>query len=381
MSAHAILSASASHRWLACPGSVRLTRDLPDTSSVYAEEGTRAHELAALCLSREWDTTALPAYAEAAEGEEWGLYPPEMRGHVQSYLELVRAIPGVRHVEMRVDFGLWAPGGFGTADALVVAERTAHVVDLKYGQGLRVEATANPQLMLYALGAYAAFDWLYGIDRWELIIHQPRLDHVDTWAIDTPELLAWGEALRPVAQQALGPDAPLVPGETQCRFCAIKATCRARAEGNQAVAREEFATPNPKPDTLSSAEIGILLPKLAELTRWAAEVEAHALAQAIAGHGIPGHKLVEGRSLRQWRDPAAVAAALRRLKYRESDYITKTLISIGAAEKLLGGAKTAAPILDPLTIKPPGKPTLVPEADKRPALSSASARDDFNQAA
>lgn len=380
MNAHAVLSASAAHRWLACPGSVRLTRDLPDTASVYAEEGTRAHELAALCLSRGWDAQSLPAYAEQAEGEDWGLYPQEMRGHVQAYLELVRAIPGELHIETRVDFDRWAPGGFGTADALVVAERTAQVLDLKYGQGIRVEATANPQLMLYALGAYAEYDWLYGIDRWELTIHQPRLDHVDTWVIDTPELLAWGESIRPVAQQALGADAPLVPGEKQCRFCAVNATCRARAEANQDVARAEFATPCQTPDTLSLDEIGTLLPKLAELTRWAADVQQYALDQALAGHGVPGHKLVEGRSLRQWRDPAAVAAALRRLKYREADYYTKVLIGIGAAEKLLGGPKTAAPILDPLTVKPPGKPALVPEADKRPALPTATARDDFNQA-
>lgn len=381
MAGHAKLSASGAHRWLACPGSVRLEDGIADAGSAYAAEGTLAHELAEICLARGWDAHDLPPYAEASRGEDWGRYPDDMRQHVQSYLDLVRGFPGALLVETRVTYDRWVPEGFGTADALVIDDTKAALVDLKYGQGVKVYAD-GPQLKLYALGAIQTHGWLYDIQTWELVICQPRIDHIDAVTVSTGHLLEWAETVvAPAAALALTDGAPLSPGEHQCRFCRAKAVCRSRRDANLKVAYADFG-PLPKPDSLDLGEIAALLGKLDEMEQWAKDVRDYAMSQAESGHDLPGYKLVEGRSYRQWTDEAAVIRRLRALKYLKSDYIVEKLIGIGEAEKLLGGKKAATPILDELTVKPPGRPALVPEADKRPALNSAaSARADFNQAA
>jgi len=374
MSAHARLSASGAARWMRCPGSVDLEATLPDPGSAYAEEGTQAHALAEACLRTDRD-------AQQIEGD----WPAAMREPVQRYVDYVRTLQpagATRYVEQRVDFGAWVPGGFGTADALISAPGTLHVVDLKFGAGVPVDATDNPQTRLYALGAYHALGWLETIDVIEMHIVQPRRDHISVERLATQDLLTWGDAISQAAQRTLSPNPPLIPGETQCRFCRAAAVCAARAEANQAIARDDFAEPRPAPKTLSLEQIADLLPRLDELKRWADDVQQYALRQALDGQAVPGHKLVAGRSIRQWRDEAETIKALRKLKYAEGDYLTKKLAGVPAIEKLLGGKAKAAPVLEHLVHKPEGKPALVLEADKRPALqTAASAKGDFSQAA
>lgn len=365
MSAHAYLSPSAAHRWMQCPAAPRLEALLPDTGSRYAEEGATAHELAALCLTLGLDASSLPA------GGDWARFDAGMREAVQSYLDLVRAEPGHRYVEYRVDFSRWVPDGFGTADCLVFHEGVGAVIDLKYGQGVRVDARENPQLMLYALGADHSLGFIHDVDLWRLIICQPRLDHVSVWEIRRKDLVAWAEAsVKPAAARALSSDAEPAPGEKQCRFCRAKAVCRARAEANLRLAREDFAQPLPPPAMLSLDEIARILPQLDALVAWAGDVRDHATARAMAGETVPGYKLVAGRSVRRWADSAA--AALEAL-LGEAAW-EKKLLGISAAEKLLGRSH---PIFAEHTVKPEGAPTLAPLSDPRPAMTAAGV--DFRE--
>jgi len=372
MAAHAMLGASSAHRWMQCPGSVAMCKSLPDggRGSSYATEGTKAHTLAELCLNRNMDAVDLP------DSPEWAEYPQEMRGYVQQYIDQVRAlhaeVGGELLVEQRVDYSEWVPGGFGTADAIIIADDEILVIDLKYGLGVRVDAPDNPQSRLYMLGAYAEHELGHDFRKTTGIIIQPRLDHFSSEELTVDELMAFAEVAREKADLALVDDAPLVPGASQCRFCDAKAVCRARAERNLATAQEEFAEPLPAPSMLSLEEIGALVPKLADLKAWAKDVEEYALQQAVNGAKVQGHKVVAGRSVRKW-----VPAAFDALSGHEAAdrLFSRKLVGIGEAEKVLG---KRSELLAELTEKGPGKPTLVPESDKRPEMQGTeSAKADF----
>lgn len=386
MSAHHPLGASGASRWLACPGSVRLSQGIPDPGSSYADEGTRAHLLAELCLFNGIDTAAVTN----VEAAKLGIAPEdleEMREYVQTYLDYCASLgvgpaPAQTFVEKRVDLSPWIPGCFGTDDFGLLDEwsATLHVVDLKYGAGVRVHAPGNPQPRMYALGLLGELEHLYSIESVQMHIVQPRLDHVSVETLPVATLHAWArDVLVPGAQAALHPEAPLNPGEHQCRFCRAAAVCPARAAANQDLARRDFDGELLPPQALSLEEIAALLPGLDELRRWASDVQDYALAQAEAGRELPGYKLVEGRSNRAWAgDETATLAALQALGLAEYQITSRKLVGIPAIEKALGGPKVAAALIEPLITKPVGKPALVPAADPRPALSSASsARCDF----
>lgn len=386
---HHELGASGASRYLACPGSVRLSRGIPDQTSSYAEEGRLAHLLAELCLRNHIDTVDV----NNTEAASIGIDPETletMRPHVQIYLDYCRSFvdswsPDLVFIEQRVELSAWIPGGFGTVDFGVVdtLARRLHVIDLKYGVGVPVSAIDNPQTRTYGLGLLLdqlQLLYLYGIDQVRLHIVQPRIDNYSSETLSVVELLEWGlTVLKPGVQAALQPDASLVPGLKQCRFCRAAAVCPARASANQDLARRDFDGTLIPPEVLSLADIAALLPHLDELRRWATDVQDYALEQAEQGRTVPGYKLVAGRSNRAWAgNETDTLDALLDLGLAMADITTSKLVGIPAVEKALGGAKKAVPLLEPLITKPVGKPALVPDADPRPALSSASsARSDF----
>lgn len=369
---HALLSASGAHRWLNCTPSAVAESTMPDTTSSAAAEGTVAHALAEYKL-----LTAMNREPETRPVSHW--IDPDMEAYTDDYVAFVleqrRQLPGpgVIAVEQRLDFSHIVPGGFGTGDCILIGGSTIHIIDLKYGKGVEVSAERNPQLMLYGLGALAAFDMLYDINTVKVSIFQPRRDHVDTWEIPASVLLEWADQVaKPLAETAAKGEGIRVAGDW-CRFCRVKATCRARAEANLEAARHEFT---PIGD-LTVEEISEILAKASEVKAWLADVESWALAEVLDRHGrIPGFKLVEGRSIRRYTDEDEVAKRLRAKKYKVSEiYQPRRLLGITAMEKTLS-KPVFNELLAGLIEKPPGKPTLVPVTDRRPELSTNPA-DDF----
>ena len=367
---HAILSASSSERWINCPPSARLCENYPDRGSDYAAEGTDAHTL---CEFRLKQALGLPAKNPI---EDLGWYNEEMEECAAAYtayvMELVEAAkqsgstPTVL-IEQRVDFSRWVESGFGTADCIVIADRILNIVDYKHGQGVEVSAVDNSQMKLYALGALEIIDYLYDIEEVQMTIFQPRKGNVSVFQISREALLEWAEGeLTRQAQLAFEGKGEFSCGEW-CRFCKAKAECRERANANLALAQLEFQLPA----LLDDEEIAEILGKLDALVSWATDVKEYALQQAVSGKAWTGWKLVEGRSNRRYTNENAVIAAVLQAGY---DPYEKKVLGITAMQKALGKARFEE-LLSPFIEKPQGKPTLVPESDKRPAMNTA--KNDF----
>lgn len=385
MAAHAILSASGAYRWLKCTPSAQLERQFPDEKSEYAAEGSFAHAFAELKLERYLQRVKSKAYHKRLkELEADSFYSKELVDYVESYTSFaaeriseaqLRSIDAVVLLEQRLDFSAWVTGGFGTGDLVIIADGTMEVIDLKYGKGVPVSAKNNPQMRLYGLGALSQFDCLYDIHTVRMTICQPRLDNISTEEMTVDELTKWAEEyLRPRAELAMAGQGEFVAGE-HCRFCRARATCRARADYNLEPAKYDFQ----EPFLLTVEEIADVLARAAELVAWAKDIQDYALDQAL-NHGIkfPGWKLVEGRSNRKYADEEAAAKALMAAGYAEDTIYQKVLLGITAMEKTIG-KKRFDELLKDLVIKPPGKPTLAPESDKRPEISSADfAAADFS---
>lgn len=362
---HAILAASASKRWMACPPSARLCAELPDKSSSYALQGTDAHELAAYKV--------LHAIGENVKDptENLTFFDQEMDGYTDAYRDFVmeKYMDAKKHckdpvllVEQKLDFSEWVPEGYGTGDAVIVADDILHVIDLKFGMGVIVNAEENPQLMCYGLGALSLFDGIYDIQSVRLSIFQPRRDNISTYEISKEDLLRWAkEILSPAAELAFNGGGEFHAGD-HCQFCKLKATCRKRAEYNLEMARYDFEMPS----QLSETEISLILPRIDELTAWANDIREYALKQAMAGTEFPGYKLVAGRSVTRYTDDNAVAAAVISAGY---DPYEKKLMGITAMKSMLGKDQFNT-VLGSLIHKPQGKPTLVPTSDKRPAINT-----------
>ena len=375
---HALLSASSAHRWLECPISVRMTADLPDTAGEAAAEGTLAHSIVEERLDSIIANGKWPKKASAKLRMD-ERYRPVMEEHADTMVGYVMDIfdglndgihAPILMSEQRLDFSRWVPDGYGTGDALVIADGVIHVIDYKYGKGVPVYAEGNPQLRLYALGAYEAYDALYNIRDVHTHIVQPRLESQTTEVLTAEELLKWAdEYVAPRAQMAMEGDGEPNPGEW-CRFCRARATCRARAEQQLALARYEFKSPL----VLTPEEIGDILGRVDELSKWAKSVKDYALQSAVAnGESFPGWKLVRGRANRKLTDEAEVAAILTEHGFPpEQIYSLKGLTDL---EEVVG-KKQLADLLGDLIVKPEGRPTLAPESDKRQAITH-SAADDF----
>ena len=345
MTAHAKLGASNSATWMNCAASPRISAGLPNDSSVFAEEGTRAH-----------------AQAEAMLKGELGPHP-ELAGDVQPYVDLVMSYVGDLDqllIEQTVPYDEWVHEGFGTADAIILhADRTLTIIDLKFGKGERVDALGNSQLRLYSLGAVQEHGFTHFTQRVRMIVCQPRLDHVSVEELEIDELLLWGQTVKARAQATQDPTAIATPGDKQCRWCRARAVCRARAISVLDVAGSDVLTP---------AEFAVMLPHAERARTWAKDVESHALAQALNGTEIPGYKLVEGRSVRAFTDNAP--DVLRAAGLKDEEFYRQSLKPLGEVEKALGGKKTAAPVMDAATVKPKGEPVLVPNSDKRTKIDA-----------
>ena len=360
MAKHAFLAASASERWLRCPPSARLCAQEEDLGSPYAQQGTDAHELCQYLLEKALGRET----QDPTENLTW--YNTEMQE------ARTRCPDPLVCVEQTVDFSKWVEHGFGTADALIVADDLLYITDFKYGLGCLVRAggedgSGNSQLKCYALGALDTFGNLFDIKRIRLSIYQPRRENIDTFELTKADLLKWAdEVLAPIAKLAYEGQGEFEAGD-HCQFCKVKATCRKRAEYAMELARYEFA----EGPTLEPDEIAEILPQIDTLVRWADDIKKYALNQALAGVKFPGYKLVEGRSNRKYTDEAAVARIVTEAGY---DPYEKTLLGITAMSKQLGKSKFEE-LLSGLVIKPQGKPVLVPKSDDRPEFNTA--QQDF----
>lgn len=371
---HAILSASSSHRWLGCTPSARLEQEFADHETEAAAEGTAAHALCEHKLRKALKMRSKKPVSKY-DCDEMDVYTD---AYVQFVLEAISeakqncADPTVL-IEQKLDFSCYVPDGFGTGDCLIVADKNLHIIDFKYGQGVLVDAEENPQMMLYALGALKLFDCLYDIETVSMSIFQPRRENVSTWTIAVSDLMDWAEnTLIPKAELAFKGKGEYIPG-AWCQFCKASVKCRARAEAKLELAKFEFA----QPPLLSDEEIEEILGKLDDLTKWANEIAAYAQEAAI-NHGKvwTGFKLVESRTNRKYIDEDAVIEAAKAAGYH--DIFKQSLITITEMEKLMG-KKTFAEILGAFIVKPQGKPTLVPASDKRPAILTTGAENDFSE--
>ena len=377
MAKHAYLAASASERWLHCPPSAKLCAQEEDQGSPYAQQGTDAHELCQHLLEK-----ALGRQTRDPT-EDLTYYDAEMQEAAEGYASFVMeqvaeaktlcADPLIC-VEQTVDFSKWVPHGFGTADALIVADDLLYITDFTYGVGCLVSAdgedgTGNSQLKCYALGALDTFGDLYSINRIRLSIYQPRRENVDTFELTKADLLKWADdVLAPIALLAYKGEGEFEAGD-HCQFCKVKATCRKRAEYAMELAKYEFA----EAPTLDPSEIAAILPQIDTLVSWAEDIKTYARDQALIGVKFPGYKLVEGRSNRKYADEAAVAKVVSEAGY---DPYEQKLVGITEMTKRLG-KKRFEELLSGLVIKPQGKPVLVPKDDDRKELNTAA--NDFEE--
>lgn len=372
---HALLSASSSARWLACPPSARAAELYPNVDTEYTKEGTLAHEVA------EMVARGAPNLAKFLQGSG-SVVNDEMIECARGYADYIASLRGRESVvfyEQRVDFSHWVPEGFGTTDCIVVSLDSAgavlDVIDYKYGKGVAVSAQKNSQLMLYGLGAWNAAGWVWNVTRVRLHIYQPRLNNVDVFELSLDQLLTWGESIRPTAQNAYAGKGEMSAGE-HCRFCPHAGACPALAKYCSAAAHQldsDVSVP-----TLAPWEVADILKNEPVITAWLNAVKTKALADMLDGGTVPGFKVVAGRARRTWADETEAARALSAAGYGVEDYTKTEVLSPYNLEKALG-KKRVAELLSGHILTMPGSPTLAPENDKRPVYDRmAEARKDFD---
>ena len=389
---HAFLSASTAHRWLYCTPSARLEQEEGiEECSIYAEEGTAAHALAEIKLNYTFGKVGPNRYQELLE--EWHntpnyekYYTAEFEEFVDDYVSFVWSqVENLNttnfhiYFEVKVNFSNVVPQGFGTSDVIIVTENMVHVIDLKFGQGVPVSAVNNPQLRLYGLGALNLFPNSKIV---KMTINQPRLASCDTEELTKEELLKWAfEFVRPRAEEAIKGEGKLQASEKACKFCKVRAKCKARADQQLELARKEFEVTDLKANlarNMSMEQISEILEIAPAFIDWFKDVQAYALGQLVQGKNIPGFKLVEGRSIRQITDEEKVKEILVKAGFKSDDIMSKPeLLGISALEKVVG-KKNLAELCADYIIKPPGKLTLAPESDRRPAVNTLQiAQDEF----
>lgn len=402
---HALLSASSSKQWLHCPPSVRLQENFPNESSVYAEEGTFAHEVCEYKVRKYLKERVKRPQSEEYDTEEIEQITDVYAEFVITIIEEMKenGCEPLAFVEERVDYSHIAPSGFGTADMLIIGKDEngkglLHVCDFKTGKGVFVDADHNSQMMLYAIGALAAYGFLYDIEIVRMSIIQPRLDNISTFECSRQELEDWGESIKPIAKLAYEGKGEQHPGDW-CRFCRAKPVCKACADEALALCREDFLdldagafddtaeesdmTAPYEADTQSAvfkqpglipiSELAEILPTLNRISSWIEAVFAFVSSEAI-NHGvpIPGYKVVEGRSKRVFTDTKAVVDTAVQNGY--TDLYKQSLITLTEFEKMMGKKKFNE-LLGEYVAKPPGKLALVPESDPREPVDLTATPD------
>lgn len=378
---HAKLSASGAKKWISCPGSVALESTVEEQPSEYASEGTTAHTLGEAKIRLALKEYTRAKYHKAIKDlditEEMEDCTDSYRDFVfESFGEMKRETEDTElFLEQRLTFSDYVPEGFGTGDCIIINNEHLHIIDLKYGKGVRVEAKDNPQLRLYALGVLETYGFLYEFQDVKMTIYQPRLDHIDSEVLSIAELQAWGASIKPTAEKAFaGSEECNAGSHCDSGFCKARPFCRAYSEKKLEMTRFEFA----KPNTLTMEEISDILEEAEALSKWATIIKDYVLSKAINGDEIPGYKLVEGRSNRVFNvDDTLIANQLICQGYNDDDIWPRKLLPLGQIEKYLG-KKTFQELLGNFVEKPQGKPVLVPITDARPAINSTeSAVEDF----
>lgn len=372
--AHAKLSASGASRWATCPGSVQMEEGIPDKESVYAQEGTLAHEMSELKLKHYLDPKGFgkrKLNAAIKKLKENELYQAEMESYTDNYVDFIKekalSFPSNPYIEIekRVDFSRWVDGGFGTCDCVLIHGSTLSIIDLKYGKGVPVSAEQNEQLILYALGAYDAFNLIYNLDKIELNIVQPRINNFSTWEISLTELLLWGDYFKVQAEKALGGNGELVPSAKACKFCKARDICTARAENNLSLESEIKLKPNEIPKD----KLYEYISRGEDIAKWVADLKAYALDMCLKGEDVKGLKAVAGRTSRSWTNQDEAINKLIEGGIDEAIIYDKVPLTLAKLEKALGKQQFTA-IVGDLVVTSEGKPTLVFENDKRPAITN-----------
>ncbi len=372
--AHAKLSASGASRWATCPGSVQMEDGIPDKESIYAQEGTLAHEMSELKLKHYLDPKGFvkrKLNAAIKKLKENELYQVEMESYTDTYVDFIKekalSFPSNPYIEIekRVDFSRWVDGGFGTCDCILIHGSTLSIIDLKYGKGVPVSSEQNEQLILYALGAYDAFNLIYNLDKIELNIVQPRINNFSTWEISLTELLLWGDYFKVQAEKALGGNGELVPSAKACKFCKARGICTARAENNLSLESEIKLKPNEIPKD----KLYEYISRGEDIAKWVADLKAYALDMCLKGEEVKGLKAVAGRTSRSWTNQDEAINKLIEGGIDEAIIYDKVPLTLAKLEKALGKQQFTALVGD-LVVTSEGKPTLVFENDKRPAISN-----------
>ena len=374
MREHALLSASSAHRWLECPPSAVAAERYTDTGSDFAAEGTLAHEVAeatANCRLRGYFTP--PSILEQPQVDT------DMVTHALAYADYIQEqIKSDSYsvlLEQRVDFSEWVPDGFGSCDCILIEGNTLTIIDYKYGVGVPVSAENNPQMRLYALGALHDFGFAYDVEKIETHIYQPRINNISTESLTVDELLAWAKTVKPIAEKAAKGKGKYKAG-AHCKFCPRAGRCRTLTKTCTEYAETHdlrVAVP-----VLAPHEVAEVLAMEPLITLWLKRVKSQALTTMLDGGEVPGYKVVEGKlGNRKWTDELQVAEALKGAGYAAEDYTETKLLSPAAIDKLVG-KKKAAELLDGLTERSAGQPTIAVATDKRPAYDRvAEAQEDF----
>jgi len=369
MGVHARLSPSGASRWMVCPGSVALSATLPPQSgsSEYAAKGTAIHALSEHCLK----TSFSPAEFLNGELQFKGYtVTQEMVDIAQAYISFVDEVVGTKHYEVRVSLEEVIPDCFGTADTVAMRPGHLSVIDLKTGAGNRVDPEANKQLLLYALGAYLKYDWMYDFEEVTLAIVQPPLNNFSSWTITTKELLAFADQVKEAYVRIVNEPTTYVPDEKACQWCQAKRVCPEMHKLANEAAAADFGS-------LAEDDISVWLRKVPMIKQFIDAVESHAKDKLLAGGTIDGFKVVEGRKTRAWGSPDNAVIQLTKAGLANVIFSKPELLSPAQVEKAL---KTAGEKFDitPLLVTKAGSPTIVPEDDKRPAINkTAQAAKDF----